>query len=415
MSLQDGAQVVLQHPEAGSGGRCRAFRGLPATTPAWFLVTAASLADQPLAEALGNDIAHALLRLGPAVQEFVPPCSGHGYGNCHAENEPDCIKLLLPVYSGSVPAHFILQPQWQQPTATFRIAPVLTGNTPATVLPPALSALNAVRWSPGSPTAAIDILQLGDIISSRRRMFISYVRSDCDALAEQLFDGLGRRGFDVFLDRFRLKPGVDFQVRLNEELSQMGTVLVLESPNIRKSKWVSHEVNFARKYNIGLTALALPGGVVVPGIAQAARIPLSAREISSRTRRLRTSRLQQVIAQIESVHARTERLRVAYLRDNLSRALAMAGFMSQGFDANGTVVARNGANEYAFRVCNLPAELADFQSIDRYRPGLREAFVVAPSHFMNWRTRTPLNWLTGVTGIRLKDHADMPAELRGLP
>lgn len=415
MPLMNGAQVVLQHPSATSGRTCRGFRGLPATTPAWLLVTADDPANLASAEALGNDIAHALLRLGPAVQELVAPCGGSRYGSCHAEGQPDCIKLLLPVFSKPAGVPFVLPPPWQHAAATFRIAPVLVGTSSPTVLPPALRMLNAVRWTPGNPTAALDILQLGEIVSSRKRLFISYLRSDCDALAEQLFDALGRRGFDVFLDRFRLKPGVDFQVRLSEELSRAGTVLVLESPNIGKSSWVRHEINFARKYDLGLAALALPGGAQIPGIPKPDRIVLRASEYGARLGRLRPSRLEQVIGQIENVHARAERWRVAYLRDNLSRALAMAGFMSQGFDGNGAVVARKASSEYIFRVCNLPAELHDFESIDRYRPGRRGAFVVAPSHFMDWRTRSPLNWLVGVSGIELRDHADMPAELRGLP
>ena len=58
--------------------------------------------------------------------------------------------------------------------------------------------------------------------------FVSY--------ADQLFDALTHARFDVFFDRFRVDPGVDFQRRLTEELAHKSMVLLLECwPAIRSA------------------------------------------------------------------------------------------------------------------------------------------------------------------------------------
>jgi hypothetical protein len=325
--------------------------------------------------------------------------------------------VLLPVFGPSTqrPAtiKFAVVPPGSAGARNDKLVPVLADGASAKLLPAALQKKNALRWQPASRGGIHDVLQLGGLLSARRRVFISYVRADCDPLAEQLFDALGRRGFDVFLDRFRIDPGVDFQVRLSEELSRMGSVLVLESPNILKSKWVRHEINFARKFNLGLVGLALPGGASAPGVWPANRIVVEGMHMNA-TAKLKPKRLSSVVARIEQAHARAERVRTAYLRDNLSRALARSGFTQQAFEAGGNVLARR-ARQYAFRVCNVPAELADFHAIAAYRPHVQAAYVLAPARHMDWRIRAPLSWLSGAVDVLMRDHADMPRELGSLP
>ncbi len=412
MPLQLGAQVVVHQPDSSGGGRCRAFTGLPATTPAWIRIDAATPADRLSAQRLGGEIVALLGRLNPGMREIRPPCSGWNYGDCHARSTPDCVKILLPVFTAK--SSYKIPAAWRTKDVTFRVAPVLTSGTDPSVLSAALRKLNAVRWSPGDPTGLFDLLRLARIISDRRRVFISYVRADSDPLAEQLFDALGKRGFDVFMDRFRLDPGVDFQVRLLEELSRIGSVLVLESPGILKSRWVRHEIDFARKYQLGRMALALAGGSPkVPGIPAASRVQFGPGDLTGKAGKLRALPLRQIVARLEALHARAEQVRIAYLRDNLSRALAMDGFLQQGFDPGGTVLARKSAM-HAFRVCNLPAELGDFQAIDAHRAWASTSHVVAPARFMDWRSRASLDWLAARAGIQMDDHAEMPAVLKGL-
>lgn len=259
------------------------------------------------------------------------------------------------------------------------------------------------------------ILQLGGLLSAKPRIFISYVRAETQALADQIHDHLGRKGFEVFLDRFSVKPGIDFQIKLIEELSRMGSVLLLESPGILKSHWVRHEINFAKSHRLGLMSLGLPGGTHVSGIDPVARIAVLPKQLT-KLRRLSNKHLEHVLLQIQVLHADAERRRIAYLRDSLSDALLLNGFTRQGFGKNGVVLAQHpiSFNQYAFAVSHLPPLVDDFYALDGYRTN-RSAYVVAPSRYMDWRVRQPLEWVGTQCGIQLEDEGSMVNLVKGLP
>lgn len=411
MPLHQGIQVVLQQPRKNGGATCRAFTGLPHVAPAWFCVLPLDPADSDAASDLGDEIAVALTSLNPNVLEVTPPCGGHNFGSCHAENTPDCAKVLLPVI-GAAGSGSTIPMNWLTGDSLACVCPVLLLSATVGAMPLGLKATNGVQWSPGDPGAIGKLLQLGGLISARPRLFISYVRAESHALAEQLHDHLIRLGFEVFLDRFSVKPGVDFQVRLTEELSRMGAVLVLESPGILKSRWVRHEVNFARSNRLGLIGLHLGKGAMVPGILQASRHHVSAAQLGKQGK-LRPRHLKEIGLKIQTMHAAAERIRIAYLRDTMSDTLLLNGFTFQGFDVGGVIVARK-ANDYSFAVCNLPAEMADFHAVEGHRRHSHSAFVIAPAKHMDWRMRRPLAWLSQETGIELEDEGDMLKLVRSL-
>jgi TIR domain len=68
-----------------------------------------------------------------------------------------------------------------------------------------------------------------------RRVFISYAHADGGPIAERLFDLLTRLRFDVFLDRFRRNPGVDFIERIADELADKAMIAVVETPHAVRS------------------------------------------------------------------------------------------------------------------------------------------------------------------------------------
>jgi len=262
MPLQNGIQVILQYPLDDTTARCRGFIGLSATQPAYYCVIPAHQGLRRTAETLGEDLANTLLLYSPASRNSQVPCGGrHILGECHAHEILDCIKVLVVVIDKKPKSqNFTIPMRWRQNDPKYRIIPVLVNQISSSKFPPSLRHLNAVFWTPGERLSIWRILSVGGLVSSRPRLFISYVRRESEGIAQQLYDNLHREGFDIFLDRFSIEPGVDFQVRLTEELSNMGTVLLLESKNILKSKWVRHEVNFARSHRLGLFSLKLPDG-----------------------------------------------------------------------------------------------------------------------------------------------------------
>jgi hypothetical protein len=66
------------------------------------------------------------------------------------------------------------------------------------------------------------------------------------------------RGFEVFLDRFSIQAGYDFQQRLTQELEDKSMVVLLESRHLAASKWTQHEIDFAKRRRLGLATSRMP-------------------------------------------------------------------------------------------------------------------------------------------------------------
>ena len=157
-----------------------------------------------------------------------------------------------------------------------------------------------------------------------RKVFLSYLRRESTPLAIQLHTALAQARFDVFLDRFTVDPGEDFQARLDEDLGDKAFVTVLESPGIRTSKWVQHEIAYAQSHRIGVVALTLPGTAddqLFPTVDDAFRLRLTAADMLGDE--LTQPRLSDVINLIQTAHARELRRRreqlLGSLRDTLVR------------------------------------------------------------------------------------------------
>lgn len=131
MELQSGLQLVIHH-RSGAAEVCRGFAGLPTTSTALIVVEPVDSAAVAAAEALGKDIATAALSLGANVRETTPPCGGSNFDRCHAEREPECIKLRVLVAdgSGNTPVSPSSLSPWSPRGPTFLELPVLVGSTP---------------------------------------------------------------------------------------------------------------------------------------------------------------------------------------------------------------------------------------------------------------------------------------------
>ena len=411
MPLQDGIQVVLQHPRANGVMVCRGFVGLPIATSAWIRIEPLTRRDYRDGEVLAEEVIRTLKALGMNVREVLVPCGGNGNQRCHAL-DTDCAKVHMVLIRGNanVPAAAI-QPHWINPDPEYRLIPLFLGPITPKLIPASIRPFNAVRWQPGDGHAIAEIIRAARIINNRPRVFLSYVRKESQPVAEQLFAHLHQHGFDMFLDRFCVEPGIDFQMRLTEELSRIGTVIVLETPGILSSPWVRYEIDFARMHRLGLLAVNLPGGARIRGLGSR-RLGLSASDLTQR-KRLRAKSLSNLVQNIKMAHANAEHRRIASLQNGVSSALARNGFVQQNFDRFGVVVARRG-NRYAFRVSHLPAEIDDFHALQAYA-GSHRTTVFAPGKYMDWRTRRPMEWISRISNIDLQDEADISKFIRRLP
>lgn len=120
-------------------------------------------------------------------------------------------------------------------------------------VPAQLHPINGLVWS--SVTLSAELMAAFQLTRHTRRAFISYRRTDCRAIAIQLFDELSRKGYEAFLDTASVPPGVDFQGSLWCRMSNVDLLIFLDSPNALDSDWVHQEL--ARAHDLGLGVLQL--------------------------------------------------------------------------------------------------------------------------------------------------------------
>lgn len=103
------------------------------------------------------------------------------------------------------------------------------------------------------------------LLRKRRRVFISYKRSDSVAVANQLYDMLSRQQFDVFLDTYAIRGAADFQAVLHHRITDSDVLIQLNSPNFMDSDWCKEEISEANARQVGVLQLNWPGAN--PGLA----------------------------------------------------------------------------------------------------------------------------------------------------
>lgn len=96
------------------------------------------------------------------------------------------------------------------------------------------------------------------LLRKTRKVFISYRRTDSTAVANQLFDVLTRRNFDVFLDSYVIRGADNFQEELFHRMSDCDVLVQLNTNDFKNSKWCRAEVEMANMKQIGLIEVIWP-------------------------------------------------------------------------------------------------------------------------------------------------------------
>ncbi len=182
------------------------------------------------------------------------------------------------------------------------------------VVPEAVQAINALFWDgvdAPPPMLVMDLLRRVRLAEAERAVFISYKRDDSRGVAEQLWEALTKRGFKVFLDQYSVDRGLDFQKELKLELREKSMVLLLESENIRDSKWVKEEVVYAIGYKLGLLS-ACWESVAADKTRRVREVPDDYRTIlkpdelrgTGKDALLEDDRLAELLDEVEQTHAK---------------------------------------------------------------------------------------------------------------
>jgi len=183
-----------------------------------------------------------------------------------------------------------------------------------------LRGINGMDFGKNDPNlecVASVLLEGLNLIRRSRRLFISYKRSETQAVAIQLYEALDQNGFDVFLDTLSIRPGEAFQEVLWHRLADTDVIVLLDSPGFLSSRWTTKELAAANSTNIQVLQLMWPGNLLGANAAFSQAMPVDNKDFENSTlgpsARLRENVVQRVVVEAESLRARALAARHAYL------------------------------------------------------------------------------------------------------
>ncbi len=295
------AEVWLQTERSDGEFECVCFTGVPTSRPSWIaIVSNGTDTSRKYAAELSKDLEAILINSGPEVVRSTMDCPVAPQ-DMQVKQYPQRRKVL--VLTASEDAQFDDVPwydEWQSDEYDAAVMTILPRSAkfesmfvPSIVKNKThvLSRVNASFWEKRIAESAQAVLARADITTASSRIFISYRRVETLAVALQLFDALTRAGFEVFLDRFSIQAGYDFQRRLFQELEDKSMVVLLESRSLKNSKWTQREIDFAKTHRLGLLAVTMPDvrrKQRIVSVRPNARIQLKGRPSGCRIRTSRT-------------------------------------------------------------------------------------------------------------------------------
>jgi hypothetical protein len=120
------------------------------------------------------------------------------------------------------------------------------------------------------------VLEILGLQRGRRKIFISYSRQDSAKAATQLREALTARWYTVFQDTISIRPGLDFQAALKQELADSDVMLLLNTRSISERPYVQKEIDFADLASIGGVQVIWPGVSPHPSARFFARVDIGA-------------------------------------------------------------------------------------------------------------------------------------------
>ena len=420
--LQLGLELIVQYPTR-AGYRCRGFHGISSPQGVFIVFDGRLPGDQAAAEQVGEAFCEELLRWAGIREEPQMPCNGTRFSvECHALNEHACRKILVALMDHRSPN---AAPGWPPPSAAghwpnlvpganYEVLPVLPVDAPvAATVPTNWQHLNVAFWR-SNPTEILPaVFQRASLSPEENRVFISYLRRETSEIAEQLFIALAEAGFDVFLDRFSVPIGVDFQRQLQQDLSDKAMVILINSPGIAASHWVAEEIATVKRYRLGFYELCVPGATKRLDVDADFRRNLAAANFKPAGNELSDGMLSTVVQEIKQIHNRALHRRRYELADNFAKALAQAGRTAQAQGDGSFVVSSRSTpgTDCVVMLTPRPPVLGHFCSM-HVRHGLgsgRPGWLLSPAPNFLTSRQTELSWLSTVSFISHADESQLLA------
>lgn len=187
-------------------------------------------------------------------------------------------------------------------------------------VPEVLRPVNGVKYGDDKLDRIVNVaFEELRLLRKKRRVFISYKRSDSAAVANQLYDVLSRNQFDVFLDTYSIRGAADFQAELHHRITDCDVLVQLNSQGFKDSKWCEEEITEANARRVGVLQINWPG--VKPDVKDQLSRTRKLVELDFRRKRykrntstLKAKVLNEIAGDVEAIRARN----IAARQDNLT-------------------------------------------------------------------------------------------------
>ncbi len=187
-------------------------------------------------------------------------------------------------------------------------------------VPVELRPINGVHYTEDIVDSIVNVaLEELRLLRKKRRVFISYKRSDSAAVANQLYDVLSRNQFDVFLDTYSIRGAADFQAELHHRITDCDVLIQLNSQGFKDSKWCKEEITEANARRVGVLQINWPN-VKSDATDQLSRmrklveLDFKRKRYKRNTSTLKNKVLNEIARDVEAIRARN----IAARQDNLT-------------------------------------------------------------------------------------------------
>lgn len=169
-----------------------------------------------------------------------------------------------------------------------------------------LKKINAAFLCQGLGNVASFVMSGFGLIRKRRKVFISYKRSESRKVAVQLYEKLSESGFEVFLDTHSIQKGLDFQEDLYHQLMDCDVVVLLNSKNFFESEWTCLEFQKANSMSLGIVQVMWPSVERSDNCLLTEAVFLDEESFTSQKKiSIRSKKIKQIVSAVEVMRIRS--------------------------------------------------------------------------------------------------------------
>jgi hypothetical protein len=260
-----------------------------------------------------------------------------------ASSDPDSLEALTGLVRGNHP----VIPVVEDPKK-------FSSNVPSILR--SANGMSLVTAGPKLEVLAAALLECVGLLRRQRRVFISYRRIESANAALQLHEGLGSRGFDVFLDTYNARPADDFQAIMWHRLCDSDVMVMLDTPGYFGSRWTAAEMGRALAKKIAVLGVVWPGHQ--PERLSQLREPifLQDADLQGPDGPLTAPVVEQILGTVERLRSRSLAIRHAAIAGALRSATEEIGgsVVAIGAHRGMKIVLADGRTLYAFPAVGVP-------------------------------------------------------------